>query len=131
MRTEPTSTRAQQRWDALRARLRIARLEQGVSLTELGSAVVGRAGTRVGSGLSRVERGERTPQVDSVIRHAHALGLEVAVVDPRAAWLIDLSPDELQTIVRAAQWAARHPLPFQGRLLAILEKIAPGLVRAA
>lgn len=78
-----------QDWDRLRHRLSRARIERGLSQEQIAE----RAGLAARSTLGRIERGESTPGIDTVISLARTVGLSVELVTPFQRRVMGLPPE--------------------------------------
>lgn len=100
-----------QAWDPLRRRILETRLNLGLTQDEIAED----AGLSSRTTLGRIERGESTPGVDTLLALTHALGLEVVLVPPNLARLLALDESDIVSLVRAATAAASQPLVLPDR----------------
>lgn len=102
------------RWGVLREQLTNRRRAIGASQDQVAEHASLSSRTTVG----RIERGEVVPSIDTLLAHAAALDLEVALVPPHVARLLEMDNRDLIAIVQAATAAAAHPLTLPVELRA-------------
>lgn len=92
-----------QGWARLRRQLADARRAAGVSQ----DAIAKRIGC-ARSSVSHIEGGSVIPKVNAVIGYASGVNLQVALVPPQLARLLELDLEDVVAIVRAARVAAQR-----------------------
>jgi transcriptional regulator with XRE-family HTH domain len=90
-------------WTALRKQLTNARRAAGISQ----DAVARRLGFGRSS-VSHIECGTVVPKIDYVVGYADLVQLQVALIPPQLARLMELELDDVVAIMRAARVAAQR-----------------------
>lgn len=99
---KPVAVEVRERWTRLRTQLANRRIALHLS-QETVAMKLGTPGNRTGVG--QIERGQRMPSTETLLAHAVVLKMDLALVTPAMAPLLNLSPSELTALVQAASVA--------------------------